>query len=199
MDRSVGVIDDDSAVLDSIRMLLQANGMSANCFASAIDFLASDAQPDCIVSDVRMPQMNGLELQGELKKRGSNCPVILLTGHGDIEMAVQAIKGGAFDFIEKPFDPQRLIEAVRSAIAKSREQTAQIDSAKHMRERYMSLSDRQKETMSLLIQGMANKEIAVRLGISPRTVEIHRTWVMNKMAAKTLADLVRMGLKLELQ
>lgn len=198
MNRPVSVIDDDPDVLDSIRMLLEAKGMTVQCHVSAIDFLATDRQVNCIVSDVRMPAMSGLELIGELKKRNDDSPVILLTGHGDIELAVQAIKAGALDFIEKPFEADRLINAVRDAIAKSRKQTAESESVRDLRDRHASLSDRQKETMALLIQGMANKEIASRLGISPRTVEIHRTWVMNKMAAKTLADLVRMGLTLGL-
>lgn len=198
MHKPVAVIDDDCAVLDSIRMLLEGHGLTVQCHISAETFLSDEARPVCIVSDVRMPGMSGLELVGELKKRGDDCPIILLTGHGDIEMAVQAIKAGALDFIEKPFDPERLVGAVRNAISTANKQSAQTDTLRGMRERHASLSDRQKETMLFLVQGMANKEIAIRLGISPRTVEIHRTWVMNKMAAKTLADLVRMAMTLEL-
>lgn len=197
MTKPVSVIDDDCAVLDSIKMLLEAHGMVVRCHVSAEEFLSDGARPDCIVSDVRMPGMSGLELVAELKKRGEDCPILLLTGHGDIQMAVQAIKTGALDFIEKPFDPERLIDAVRNAISMSQKQAAQSESVREIRDRYATLSDRQKETMLLLVQGMANKEIAMRLGISPRTVEIHRTWVMNKMGAKTLADLVRMGMTLD--
>ena len=198
MNRPVSVIDDDPAVLDSIKMLLEAKGISVQCHISAIDFLASDTAISCIVSDVRMPAMSGLELLEVLKQRKSECPVIFLTGHGDIELAVQAIKSGALDFILKPFDAERLVDAVKDAIAKSHSQSVQSNVIRELRDRHATLSERQKETMTLLVQGMANKEIATRLGISPRTVEIHRTWVMNKMSAKTLADLVRMGMSLEI-
>ncbi|MCB1483589.1 MAG: response regulator [Hyphomicrobiaceae bacterium] len=197
MKKRISVVDDDPAVIDSIRLLLQSQGFETDCHADATSLLASQTATDCILSDVRMPGMNGVDLMRELQTRKDARPIILLTGHGDIEMAVNAIKGGAFDFIEKPFDPSRLIAAIGNAINKAVENKVIQEETALWKERYDSLTDRQRETMALLVQGFANKEIATRLGISPRTVEIHRTWVMNKMAARTLAELVRMGISLD--
>lgn len=198
MTRRISIVDDDPAVIDSIRLLLESQGFETQCHADAAALLAAPAGTDCIVSDVRMPGMNGVDMMRELHARKDARPVSRMTGHGDIEMAVNAIKGGAFDFIEKPFDPARLIAAIDSAINKAVENKVIQEETAQWKERYDSLTDRQRETMALLVQGFANKEIATRLGISPRTVEIHRTWVMNKMAARTLADLVRMGIALEI-
>ncbi|MEZ5899973.1 MAG: response regulator transcription factor [Hyphomicrobium sp.] len=197
MKKRISVVDDDPAVIDSIRLLLQSQGFETDCHADAASLLDSQTDTDCILSDVRMPGMNGVDLMRELQTRKDARPIILLTGHGDIEMAVNAIKGGAFDFIEKPFDPSRLIAAIGNAINKAVENKVIQEETALWKERYDSLTDRQRETMALLVQGFANKEIATRLGISPRTVEIHRTWVMNKMAARTLAELVRMGISLD--
>lgn len=194
----VSVVDDDPAVLDSIRLLLQTHGLDVECFSSPDEFLNSDGDTSCIVSDVRMPVMTGMELLAELNARQDGRPVILLTGHGDIQMAVQAIRQGAYDFVEKPFDASQLIATVNEAIQKTKKDESERIAVKELQERFASLSDRQKETMLLLVKGMANKEIAARLGISPRTVEIHRTWVMNKMAAKTLAELVKIGIALKM-
>lgn len=197
MTRVISIIDDDSAILDSVALLLEANGLRAAPYDSAATFLGSKEASDCIISDVRMPGLSGLELLGKLKDASDSRPLILLTGHGDIEMAVHAIKIGAFDFIEKPFQPSRLLEAIASAINASAKTRAVQEQVGVWHDRYQSLTERQTETMTLLVQGMANKEIAARLGISPRTVEIHRTWVMNKMEARTLADLVRIGIALK--
>ncbi len=198
MTKRISIVDDDPAVIDSIQLLLQSQGFKTECHPDAASLLAAPPDTDCILSDVRMPGMNGVDMMRELQIRKDVRPVILLTGHGDIEMAVNAIKGGAFDFIEKPFDPIRLIATIGSAINKADEKKVIQGETVQWQERYDSLSDRQRETMALLVQGLANKEIATRLGISPRTVEIHRTWVMNKMAARTLAELVRMGIALDI-
>lgn len=198
MTKRISIVDDDPAVTDSIQLLLQSRGFKTECHADAASLLAAAPDTDCILSDVRMPGMNGVDMMRELQTRKDVRPVILLTGHGDIEMAVNAIKGGAFDFIEKPFDPIRLIATIGSAINKADEKKVIQGETAQWQERYDSLTDRQRETMTLLVQGFANKEIATRLGISPRTVEIHRTWVMNKMAARTLAELVRMGIALDI-
>lgn len=198
MNKRISIIDDDPAVVDSLRLLLQSRGFETDCHDRAQAFLNSQTQTDCVVSDVRMPGKTGIELLKEMQAHSDHRPVILLTGHGDIEMAVQAIKLGAFDFIEKPFEEQRLLSSVCDAVDKAKESRAAQEEEAVWRERLDLLTDRQRETMTLLVQGLANKEIAARLGISPRTVEIHRTWVMNKMQARTLAELVRMGLALKI-
>lgn len=199
MSQTVSIIDDDPAVLDALTMLMQSQGLSVARFETARDFLKADQHPGCIVSDVRMPEMTGIELLRTMKQTGDDRPVILITGHGDIEMAVQAIKLGAREFIEKPFDNAKLLDCVMDALEATSSTLIENQERKELSERFAMLTDRQRETMRCLIRGMANKQIAAELGISPRTVEIHRTWVMNKMAAKTLADLVRMGLALGLR
>lgn len=199
MSHTVSIIDDDPAVLDALTMLMQSHGLTVARFDSAQAFLKSGQQPGCVISDVRMPEMTGIELLRHMKENGDERPVILITGHGDIEMAVHAIKLGAREFIEKPFDNTKLFECVVDALEATSTSQIETQQRKELADRFALLTDRQRETMRCLIRGMANKQIAAELGISPRTVEIHRTWVMNKMAAKTLADLVRMGLALGLR
>jgi two-component system, LuxR family, response regulator FixJ len=199
MTETVSLVDDDPDVLDAVGMLLRARGHKVECYSSAKALLEAPPVPGCIVSDVRMPDVTGLDLLREVVAKGDLRPLIFLTGHGDVEMAVQAIKLGAFDFIEKPFAEDRLLDAIDSALALASDSRASNDELQELRERYDTLTDRQRDTMLLLVKGMGNKEIGTQLGISSRTVEIHRTWVMNKMAAKTLADLVRMGVALGLE
>jgi two-component system response regulator FixJ len=194
----IALIDDDAAVLDSLRMVLVNSGMQTECFSSAEAFLLRKGPPlACIVSDVRMPGLSGLELQNELHARAVTTPLILITGHGDIAMAVRAIKAGAFEFIEKPFDNGLLLDAIRRAVvSREREQTNQARiSAWAARAR--ELSSRQRQVMGLVAEGLSNKEIALQLGLSPRTVENYRAWVMEKMGARNLAELVRMVVGLE--
>ena len=199
MSQTVSIIDDDPAVLDALTMLMKSHGLNVARFDTARAFLDAGMQPGCIVSDVRMPGMTGIELLRTMKQSGDDRPVILITGHGDIEMSVQAIKLGAREFIEKPFDNSKLIDCVNDALQATVSILIENQEHKELSERFAMLTERQRETMRCLIRGMANKQIAAELGISPRTVEIHRTWVMNKMAAKTLADLVRKGLALGLR
>lgn len=199
MSHTVSLIDDDPAVLDALTMLMQSHGLTVARYESALEFLKAEQHPGCIVSDVRMPEMTGIELLRSMKKDGDDRPVILITGHGDIEMAVHAIKLGAREFIEKPFDNAKLLDCVVDALEATSTSQVETQQRKELADRFALLTERQRETMRCLIRGMANKQIAAELGISPRTVEIHRTWVMNKMAAKTLADLVRMGLALGLR
>jgi two-component system, LuxR family, response regulator FixJ len=196
---TIALIDDDAAVLDSLRMALARQGFAVACFTSAEGLLADiDATAfTCIVSDVRMPDVSGLDLQRELRKRGSLVPLILMTGHGDIDMAVGAIKLGAFDFIEKPFDHQRLAESVRKAIEDSRHRQFRQNELAAAAARAAELSPRQREVMALVVQGHSNKEIALKLNLSPRTVENYRAWVMERMGATNLAELVRMVVQLE--
>lgn len=189
----VTLIEDDDAALDSLRALLEGCGYDVRCFSSAEAFLDATGEdvPVCIVSDVRMAGMSGLDLYRQLKRQGSLVPVILITGHGDIAMAVSAIKEGAFDFIEKPYNADRLIASIDEAIAVGREQRSREGEAVELIERMAELSPRQREVMDLVARGHSNKQIAQRLGISPRTVENYRAWVMERMGAANVAELVR--------
>ncbi len=198
---AIFVADDDEAVLDSLRLLLESRGYAVACFASGEALLAAldrpDASPDCAVVDVRLPGLSGLELQQRLRQRDRELPVIIITGHGDIEMAVRALKAGAFDFIEKPFDDRRLLDSLAAAATDSTRRRLETEGASALADRRAELSERQRQVMTLVVDGMANKEIATRLGISPRTVEIYLARVMEKMGARNLAELVRMALVLE--
>jgi two-component system response regulator FixJ len=196
----IWLVDDDSAVLDSLQLYFARHRVKTSCYASAEALLASldgGTQPDCIVSDIRMPGMSGLDLLRRLKDRRSVAPLILITGLGDIEMAVSAIKNGAFDFIEKPFDEGRLLASIRNAVAIGRQQASDAAEIEKARSRFDTLSERQRQVMKLAVVGLSNKEIASRLDISPKTVENHRAWVMERIGAKNLAELVRFALKIE--
>ncbi len=189
----IALIEDDDAVLRSLCLLLQKSGMTVDGHRSAEEFLdAFPAEaPICVVSDIRMPGMSGLDLQRELRSRDSAVPIILITGHGDIAMAVNAIKEGAFDFIEKPFDDERLLESIRNALQHGLRARVEKNERAQLKSRLSELSPRQLEVMQLVAEGFSNKEIAQRLEISPRTVENYRAWVMEKMGARNLAELVR--------
>jgi two-component system response regulator FixJ len=193
----VALIDDDEAVLDSLALYLRQNDVAASCFASADAFLEVKNgfhDFDCIVADVRMPGTSGLDLVTRLPSGAP--PIVLITGHGDVEMAVAAIKRGAFDFIEKPFDESRLLHTIRTAVGREKEKLGEIAELSELHGRFEKLSDRQREVMALAASGLSNKEIASKLGISVRTVEIHRAWMMEKMGARNLAELVRMDMHL---
>ncbi len=196
---TVYLIDDDVAVLDALSAYLESRGLVVRRFARAIDALAAlgaPVWPACVVSDVRMPEMSGLDLQRELARRGSTLPLILITGHGDIEMAVAAIKAGAHNFLEKPFDERVLLEEIGAAVKAAEHRHATTAEHADLRERYAALSERQRQVMDLAVHGRTNKEIGAELDISPRTVEIYRAKVMGGMGAANLADLVRMAMKL---
>ena len=192
--QTVFVVDDDDAVRNSLKLLLKSAGLHAEVFGSAPEFLSKyeDAQPGCLVLDVRMPGMSGLELQEELNRRGAMLPVIFITGHGDVPMAVEALQHGAFDFLQKPFRDQELLDRVQRALARDAENRTRLRHTDRIRERLASLSPREREVLELVTQGKANKMVAGDLGVSQRTVEIHRAHVMQKMEAGSLAELVRM-------
>jgi two-component system, LuxR family, response regulator FixJ len=192
--QTVFVVDDDEAVRDSLKLLLKSAGIVAVTSASAQELLASydPAQPGCLVLDVRMPGMSGLEMQHELNLRGAMIPVIFITGHGDIPMAVEAMQQGAFDFLQKPFRDSDLLDRVQRALARDQEQRERLRQTDKIRERLASLSPREREVLDLVTRGKANKMVAGDLGVSQRTVEIHRAHVMQKMEAGSLAELVRM-------
>ncbi len=195
----IALIDDDAAVLDSLRLYFSRHDVKAACFGTAEEFLTGlerAAQFDCVVSDVRMPGLSGLELVERLNKRNFTRPIILITGHGDIDMAVAAIKIGAFDFIEKPFDENRLLASIRNAVEKGRRQESDAAELEKLQTRFDSLSARQRQVMELAAAGLSSKEIGKRLKISSKTVENHRAWVMERIGARNLAELVRIAMQL---
>jgi len=193
-DTTIFVVDDDADVRFSLQALLEAEGFAAETFESANAFLQSDAltRPGCLIADIRMPDMDGLAVQEALRKRGGNAATIFLTGHGDVAMAVQAMKAGAIDFLEKPYDETVLLDAIRRALSEARESSERSAAAHEAAERLLQLTERERQVLELLAAGRPNKVIAYELDISPRTVEIHRARVMEKMKAKSLAELVRM-------
>lgn len=197
---AVAIIDDDEPVRDSLSLMLSNHGFGVCSFASAEQFLSAlqaNELPSCIVCDIRMPGMSGLELQKELAKKWPMIPLVLITGHGDVAMAVAALKAGARDFIEKPFSPDRLIASISSAIDETANQRSHDQEAVKLAARVNELSERQRQVMDLAVKGFSNKEIALTLKISPRTVETYRAWVMEKTGARNIADLVRIAVRIE--
>ncbi len=195
----VFIVDDDHAVRNSLLLLAKSVGLAATAFGSAQQFLDHyDAlQPGCLLLDVRMPGMSGIELQQQLNMRGAMIPVIFITGHGDVPMAVEAMQHGAFDFLQKPFRDQDLLERIQRALEKDSANRSQIAERSRIRERRDSLTPREREVLMLVASGKPNKVMAGDLGLSQRTVEIHRARVMEKMGASSLAQLVRMVMELE--
>jgi FixJ family two-component response regulator len=196
---NVYLIDDDQVITFLLVDLVESVGLPYAVFNDAPSFLKQDLSSlaGCIVTDVRMPGMSGLELQGELNRRGAIIPVIFISGHGDIPMAVEAIQHGAFDFLTKPFGDQDLLDRVQRALATDADNRKLLTQREVLRERLDSLTPREREVLGLVTQGKANKVMAGDLGVSQRTVEIHRARVMEKMGANSLAQLVRMTIDLE--
>lgn len=190
----VHVVDDDPAIRDSLAFLLDASGLASRTYDSSAALLARvpKLEPGCIVSDIRMPDMNGLEMVRRLGEMGVRHPVIVMTGHADVPLAIEAVRAGVKDFIEKPFDDEALLASIRAAVADQVQSAEQAGVDNELRERLGSLSTRERQVLEGLVAGHANKVIAYDLAISPRTVEVYRANVMTKMQARSLSELVRM-------
>lgn len=197
--QTVYVVEDDEAVRDSLELLLKSDSKPVKTYESANAFLKdySDKMAGCIVLDIRMPGMDGMELQKKLNEKHSILPIIFVTGHGDVPMAVDAMKEGAVDFIQKPYREEALLEKIEAALEQDLEQRKTLDEKQEIIRRVKSLTPREREIMDRMIAGQANKVIAIELEISQRTVEIHRSRVMHKMGTHSLAHLVRMVLSVK--
>ena len=195
-ERRVYIVDDDEAVRDSLSVLLESKAYAVRSFGSAPEFLAAapSLPVGCLIADIRMPEMDGLELQQHLIDRSLQFPLIVITGHGDVSLAVRAMKAGAVDFIEKPFASEAILNSLDTALARSSTPSEQDPTAVAAATKLALLSPREREVLEGLLAGLPNKTIAYDLAISPRTVEIHRARVMDKMGARSLSELVRLAL-----
>jgi two-component system response regulator FixJ len=196
---TVFIVDDDAPVRDGLKLLLRSVGHRVETYGSAQEFLDAyaDDRPGCLVLDVRMPGMSGLDLQERLNERSAILPIIFITGHGDVPMAVEALQAGALDFLQKPFRDQELLDRIASALDKDAANRRELLELKQVAARFAELTPRERSVMDLVVQGKSNKVIAGDLDISQRTVEIHRARVMEKTQAGSLAHLVRMVLRLQ--
>jgi len=193
-DATVFIVDDDPLILDALKQLIKSVGLGTQTFSSAEEFLEQDLPetPSCLILDIRMPRLSGFDLQDELAKRGLTIPIIFVTGHGSVPLSVRAMKGGAVDFIQKPFEDQDLLDAIHHAIEKNRQTRMEQAEIKEIKRRVESLTPRENEVLVLAVAGMLNKQIAYDLGMSENTVKSHRARIMRKMKVASLAELVRL-------
>jgi len=199
IDPVVHIVDDDAPMRDSVAFLLSTEDVQTRTYESARALLdrSADLEPGCIITDIRMPEMNGLEMVSELRRLGVKQPVIVLTGHADVSLAVQAMKAGVVDFLEKPFEDEALLRAVRATLSRSDSEASRQKELSEIAARVSQLTARERDVFEAIVAGDSNKAAGLRLGISPRTVEIYRANVMTKMNANSLSELVRMALQLE--
>jgi RNA polymerase sigma factor (sigma-70 family) len=198
--QTVHIVDDDAAVRDSLSLLLELKGITACAYASAEAFLeAYDGQPGCVVVDLRMPGMSGLALQAELRRRGIALPVVMVTAYGDVPTARAALKAGAFDFVEKPIEEDRLLTTLEAALRMAQAERATAEELAKFRARVERLTAREREVLDMVVEGRHNREIAEALAISPRTVEVYRARMMEKLHVRRLPDLVRLVLRQQLR
>ena len=199
-DATVFVVDDDPLIRNSLEQLIKSVGLKAYSFTSAQDFLEKDLpdEPCCLVLDIRMPRLSGLDLQDELEKRSLTIPIIFITGHGTVSMSVRAMKAGAVDFLQKPFEDQELLDAIHNAIEQNRQTRIEQAEIKEIKRRVESLTPREYEVLCLVAAGMLNKQIAYDLQMSENTVKTHRAHIMKKMKVESLADLVRLTEKVDI-
>ena len=196
---TIYVVDDDDGMRRALITLLGTVGYQTAAYGKPSEFLAhfKPNEPGCLVLDIRMPEMSGLEVQQHLNRKGSMLPVIFITGHGDVPMAVQAMKEGAFEFIQKPFRDQQLLDCINHALEQDAENRKAVARRAEVLQRIESLTPRERQVMEMVVEGAANKVIAIDLGLSERTIEIHRAKVMEKMGARSVAHLVKMQLTLQ--
>ena len=200
-DAVIAIVDDDPSVREGLSSLIRSAGLQAETFASAQEFLARPGAeaPSCLVLDLQLPGLSGLDLQKRMAEVGMEIPIVFLTGHGNIPASVQAMKAGAVEFLTKPFDEQDLLDAIQEAVERDRRTREQCAEIRELRDLYESLTPREQEVMQHVISGLLNKQVAAELNITEYTVKIHRGRIMRKMHAESLADLVRMAQSLELR